>query len=41
LTLSAITDHRSLSEGFDRTNIHGTPVPVLSTAEQKQASMAE
>jgi hypothetical protein len=25
---SAINDHRSLSEGFNRTNIHGTHVPV-------------
>jgi hypothetical protein len=26
--LSAINDHRGLSEGFDRTHIHDTHVPV-------------
>ena len=28
MTLSAIDDHRSLSEGLDRTDIHGTYVLV-------------
>jgi hypothetical protein len=27
MTLSAISDHRSLSEGFDLTHIYGTHVP--------------
>jgi hypothetical protein len=28
MTRCAIRDHKSLSDGFDRTHIHGTHVPV-------------
>jgi hypothetical protein len=41
MTRSAINDHRSLSEGFNRTNIHGTHVPVEEPSTASEADIAK
>jgi hypothetical protein len=37
--LSAINDQRSLSEGLDRTHIHGTHLPVEEPSTASEANI--